>query len=90
VSEDARDDEAADIAIDARRFAGVWANAIRVKGDPEEVTMDFVRLDPWQPRGMVVARVTCSPQSLRRFMDELERVWHDWMWGSSPPETREP
>ena len=77
-----------EVTIDARRFAGVWANAVRVNGSNDEITMDFVRLDPVEPRGIVVSRVTCSPQFLRTLMDELERVWHDWMWGSSPPETR--
>ena len=26
---------------------------------------------------------------IRTLMDELERVWHDWVWDSSPPETRD-
>ena len=79
-----------EITIDARRFAGVWANAVRVNGGLDEVTIDFARLDPVEPRGIVVARVTCSPQFVRTLLDELERIWHDWMWESSPPETREP
>ena len=52
-------DDGPEITIDARRFAGVWANAIRVNGGHDEITMDFARLDPVEPRGMVVARVTC-------------------------------
>ena len=84
------DEDVPEITIDARRFAGVWANAIRVNGGQDEITMDFVRLDPVEPRGIVVARITCSPPFLRTVIDELERVWQDWVWGSSPPETRSP
>jgi hypothetical protein len=80
------EDEAAEITIDARRFAGVWANAIRVNGGQDEITMDFIRVDPVEPRGMVVARVTCSPQFLRDVIDRLEDVWHDWVWKTRPPE----
>jgi hypothetical protein len=60
-----------------------------VNGRQDEVTMDFVRVDPVEPRGIVVARVTCSPQFLRQLMDELEDVWQHWVWSSSPPETWE-
>ena len=83
------DDEGAEITIDVRRFAGVWANAVRVNGSHDEITIDFARLDPVEPRGIVVSRVTFSPQFLRTLMDELERVWHDWVWDSSPPGTRD-
>ena len=79
-----------EITIDARRFVGAWTNAVRVNAQRDEFTIDFVRMDPVQPRGMVVARITCSPPFLREFIDELERVWQNWAWGSSPPETREP
>jgi hypothetical protein len=39
-------DDCAEITIDARRFADVWANAIRVNGRQDEVTMDFVDSTP--------------------------------------------
>jgi hypothetical protein len=87
---DSGDGDELEITIDARRFAGVWANAVRVNGSNDEITIDFARLDPVEPRGIVVSRVTCSPQFLRTLMDELERVWQHWMWGSSPPEMRSP
>ena len=38
------EEDAPEITIDARRFAGVWANAIRVNGGQDEITMDFARL----------------------------------------------
>ena len=78
-----------EIVIDARRFAGVWANAVEVEARPDEVTMDFIRMDPVASRGMVVARVTCSPTFFRNFVDKLEGVWQTWVWGSSSPETKD-
>lgn len=79
-----------DVSIDRRRFAGVWANGSSAIAHADEVTIDFVRVDPREPKGMVVARVTCSPGFLRGFIDDLERVWHDWAWRTSPPEPRGP
>ena len=63
--------------------------AVRVNGSDDEITIDFARLDPVEPRGIVVARVTCSPRFLRTLMDELERVWHNWVWDALPPEMRD-
>ncbi len=54
----AHEDDPPEITIDARPFAGVLANGVRVTGKSDEFTIDFVRLDPVEPRGMVVARVT--------------------------------
>jgi len=78
--------EGVEVSIDRRRFAGVWANASTASARLDEVTIDFVRLDPQEPKGMVVARVTCSPLFLRSLIDDLEHVWHDWVWSTSPPE----
>lgn len=35
--------------IDVRRFAGVRAKAVEVR--PDEVTVDFIRMDPVEPAG---------------------------------------
>jgi hypothetical protein len=80
-------EEGAEITIDGSRFVGVWANAVRVEASADEVTMDFIRIDPVEARGMVVARVTCSPAFLRNFVDKLEGVWQTWAWRSSSPDT---
>ena len=74
-----------DVSIDRRRFAGVWTNACRAIAHADEVTIDFIRVDPREPSGLVVARVTCSPGFFRDLMDELERVWHDWASRTHPP-----
>lgn len=50
-----------EITIDARRFAGDGRMRSRSRTSPDEVTMDFIQMDPVESRGMVVARVTCSP-----------------------------
>ena len=84
------DGDEPDVTIDAERFAGVWANAVEVEAWADEVTMDFIRMDPVEPRGMVVARVTCSPAFLRTLVDKLEGVWQNWAWRSSSPETEGP
>jgi uncharacterized protein DUF3467 len=74
-----------EISIDARRFAGVFANASQVEAKPDEFTIDFIRVDPRQPRGMVVARVTVSPNFMRSFLDQGERVWQTWVDSTPPP-----
>ena len=77
-----------EITIDARRFVGVWANAARVDAKSDEFTIDFIRIDPRQPRGMVVSRVTLSPNFMRDFLDDAEGVWQTWADRSLPPEAR--
>jgi hypothetical protein len=73
-----------EVTIDRRRFAGAWTNACRAIAHADEVTIDFIRVDPREPSGLVVARVTCSPSFCRDLIDELERVWHDWVWRAQP------
>jgi hypothetical protein len=53
------------------QLAGVWANEAQVGWSEHEFTIDFVRLDPFQPRGIV---------------DTLRAVWHDWARKAMPPE----
>ena len=78
--------EDADISIGPPHDAGVWANACRAIALADEMTIDFVRLDPFQPGGIVVARVTGSPRFFQELIDDLQRVWHDWVWRSQPGE----
>jgi len=68
VSEPERDIE---VPPDVR--AGVWANNVQVFGDVEDVTFDFVRLEPGDVRmGVVVARVTLPPSCILERKSELE------------------
>jgi hypothetical protein len=55
-----------DIAVPPEVRAGVWANDDRAFGDIEDITLDFVRLDPENPAsGIVVARVTLPPSCIK-------------------------
>jgi hypothetical protein len=67
-------------------IAGVWATGFRTTVTENELTLDFVREDPFDGRTIVVARVACSHAVFSNLVDELAARWHDWVWRSSPPE----
>ncbi len=67
-------------------IAGVWATDFRTAVTEHEFTLDFIRIDPFDERAAVVARIACSHAMLGRLTLELEAVWQHWMWGSSQPE----
>jgi hypothetical protein len=63
-----------DIDVPLSVRAGVWANDVDVFGDVEDVTLDFIRLEPRRPtRGLVVARVTLPLSCILRLKRDLER-----------------
>jgi hypothetical protein len=50
-----------DIALPLEWAPGVYANSSFVAVNPREVTLDFVRLDPWNANaGVVVARISLA------------------------------
>ena len=51
-----------------------------------EFTIDFVRLDPLLPRGIVVSRLSGSPTFIMQLIDTLSNVWQDWAKKTMPPE----
>ena len=56
-------------------LAGVFANDVHIFVDPEHVTLDFVRVDPRNPReGVVVARVAVPPSYILRLKAEMEHL----------------
>jgi hypothetical protein len=65
---------------------GVWATDFRIAVTEKELTLDFIRVDPFDGGAVVVARVACSHITMGDLVEELARVWHDWTWRSSPPE----
>ena len=73
------DDE---LPLDAEDVRGVWANAFRAAMTPHELTIDFIRTDPFEPRAQIVARVSCSPLLLSELVDTLRDRWQDWTWRS--------
>ncbi|MFN2469783.1 MAG: hypothetical protein ABR583_02120 [Gaiellaceae bacterium] len=66
--------------------AGVWATGFRTAVTVHELVLDFIREDPFDGRAVVVSRVACSHAVMGALADELARVWHEWVWRSSPPE----
>jgi len=63
-----------DIDVPPSVQAGVWANDVDVFGDVEELTLDFVRIEPRDPKvGVVVARVTLPLSCILKVKRDLER-----------------
>jgi hypothetical protein len=83
-------DEAApqphEILIQPEQLAGFWANYAQVSYTDHEFTIDFVRLDPTLPRGIVVARISGSATFIMQLIDTLDTIWHDWAEKAMPPE----
>ena len=51
---------------------GLWANYVDVFGDVEDVTLDFVRIEPRDPAAaVVVARI--APSGILQLQLDLER-----------------
>ena len=51
-----------------------------------EFTIDFVRVDPFEAVGVVVARVSMSTLFVTWLVAALEVVWHDRARTALPPE----
>jgi hypothetical protein len=75
-----------EIFIAPEQLAGAWANWAQVSYSNYEFTIDFVRMDPLQPRGIVVARVSGSSLFVMQLIDTLNRLWHDWAKQAMPRE----
>ena len=78
--------QSAEILIQPEQLAGLWANHAQVSYSEHEFTIDFVRLDPTVPRGIVVARLSGSATFIMQLIDTLNDVWHDWAKKAMPPE----
>jgi hypothetical protein len=65
---------------------GVWATHFRTALTVDGLTIDFIRTDPFDGTGVVVARVACSHAMFGDLAATLQDVWHDWVWGSTPKE----
>ena len=75
-----------EIIIQPEQLAGLWANFAQVSYTEHEFTIDFVRLDPLLPRGIVVARLSGSATFIMQLIDTLNTVWQDWAKKAMPPE----
>jgi hypothetical protein len=82
------DEHESAIAVPAGMRTGVWANRSRVTYSPHEFTIDFVRADPFESGGTVVARVSGSPLFISDLIDRLQTVWQTWAERVLPREAR--
>jgi hypothetical protein len=65
---------------------GVWATDFRAAVTEDGLTLDFVRVDPFDGHAVVVSRVACSHATMGDLAADLGERWQDWAWRSSPPE----
>jgi len=67
--------EEPEIVAPPELLGGVWANDVYVYPDGDDVTIDFVRLDPRNPtEGIVVARVAGSRWCILKLKQRLEEI----------------
>ena len=78
-----------EIVITLDQMAGVWANWAHVTYARHEFTIDFARIDPVAPVGVVVARISGSSAFVMELIDKLNDVWQHWARRAMPPETGE-
>jgi hypothetical protein len=83
------EDDEPELIVPPDLIAGAWANTARVRHSPDEITIDFIRLDPFENRRIVVARVAMTPWFIGDLADSLQRVWQTWRRNSMPPEVTE-
>src|SRR5207237_4191106 len=78
--EEAEKPEPPEITIPPEWVPGVYANAAQATFTEHEFTIDFIRMDPYYNSGVVVARISCSPQAVNDFalhLTQLLRIWAD-------------
>ena len=65
------------IEIDEAIAQGAWCNLAMVNHAPGEFTLDFIYVQPQQPKAKVRARIITSPQHMKRLLmamgDNLSR-----------------
>ena len=82
------DDEARPQKIDIppEWIPGVYANDSAVVFTPSEFTIDFIRLDPYRPIGVVVARLSLAADTARILavhLAEQLQAWANWVLSES-------
>src|ERR1700712_3732570 len=65
------DQQGPNIVMPPEEFAGKWANAASIARTPHEFTLDFLRIGPQGPQGVVVSRVSCAPLLASQLLDLL-------------------
>jgi hypothetical protein len=64
--------------VDPSVEVGQWANLTRARRGRDEVTLDFLRRVPDDPRPVLVARVLVPPLVAVELRDELDEIWRDY------------
>jgi hypothetical protein len=68
------------IDLDEQIAQGMYCNLAMVNFSPTEFTLDFIYVQPQQPKAKVRARIITSPQHLKRLVmamqDSLARYEH--------------
>ena len=57
---------------------GVYANAVRVRSSPYEITLDFAIADPAVEATTPVTRISLPHGAERGILDKLRSAHHDW------------
>jgi hypothetical protein len=60
------------IELDEAIAQGVYCNLAMVNHTPTEFTLDFIYVQPQQPKAKVRSRVITSPQHMKRLLSALQ------------------
>jgi len=60
------------IELDEPTAQGIYANLAMIGHNETEFTMDFIYIQPQQPKGKVRARIISSPSHTKRFLLALQ------------------
>jgi len=60
------------IEIDEPTAQGLYCNLAMVNHTPTEFTMDFIYVQPQQPKAKVRARIITSPQHMKRLLAAMQ------------------
>lgn len=89
MDEQHHEDQPVDIVILPQEMAGVWANFARVTHSEHEFTIDFVRMEAGENRGIVVSRVAVSPLFITQLIEALTVNWGLYAEKAMPQEVRD-
>jgi hypothetical protein len=77
------------VSLPPEMFGGVWANFATVTHSEHEFTIDFIRVDPLQSKGMVTARVNVSPLFITQLQEALKSNWDQYAKKAMPREVQD-
>ena len=60
------------IELDEQTAQGIYCNLAMVNHTPAEFTLDFIYVQPQQPKAKVRARVITSPQHMKRLLQAIQ------------------